>query len=197
MIKNLRITRLLTLSCLVMGFCQSASAVEIAGMKLDDTVRVANTELKLNGAGIRIKAIFKVYVAGLYLPAKKTTAPDILELAGPRRLTLIMLREVSSEDFGQSFMTGLNANSDKAEKSKIINQTIKMGEIFASIPSLKKGDTIFSDWVPGSGTIIQVNGKQVGEVIPGIDFYNAYLKIWLGEKPADSSLKKSMLGGKE
>ncbi|MEO8600559.1 MAG: chalcone isomerase family protein, partial [bacterium] len=182
---------------LVMGFFQSASAVEIAGMKLDDTVRVANTELKLNGAGIRIKAIFKVYVAGLYLPAKKTTPPDILELAGPRRLTLIMLREVSSEDFGQSFMTGLNANSDKAEKSKIINQTIKMGEIFASIPSLKKGDTIFSDWVPGSGTIIQVNGKQVGEVIPGIDFYNAYLKIWLGEKPADSSLKKSMLGGKE
>ncbi|NMM38543.1 MAG: lipoprotein transmembrane [Glaciimonas sp.] len=196
MIKNLRITRLLTLGCLVMGLCQSASAVEIAGVKVDETVRVANTELKLNGAGIRVKAIFKVYVAGLYLPTKKTTVPEILDLAGPRRLTLVMLREVSSEDFGQSFMTGLNANSDKAEKSKIVNQTVKMGEIFASIPSIKKGDTITSDWVPGSGMLIHVNGKQVGEVIPGMDFYNAYLKIWLGDKPADSSLKQSMLGGK-
>ncbi|NMM27410.1 MAG: lipoprotein transmembrane [Glaciimonas sp.] len=196
MIKNLRITRLLTLGCLVMGLCQSASAVEIAGVKLDETVHVANTELKLNGAGIRVKAIFKVYVAGLYLPTKKTTVPEILDLAGPRRLTLVMLREVSSEEFGQSFMTGLNANSDKAEKSKIVNQTVKMGEIFASIPSIKKGDTITSDWVPGSGMLIHVNGKQVGEVIPGMDFYNAYLKIWLGDKPADSSLKQSILGGK-
>lgn len=194
MIKNLHIKRLLTLGCLVIGFSQSASAIEIAGVKLDETARVANQELKLNGAGIRVKAIFKVYVAGLYLQTKKTTVPEILDLAGPRRLTLVMLREISSEDFGQSFMTGLNANSDKAEKSKIINQTVKMGEIFASIPSLKKGDTITSDWVPGSGMLIQVNGKPVGEVLPGIDFYNAYLKIWLGDKPADSTLKQSMLG---
>ncbi|MEO6352321.1 MAG: chalcone isomerase family protein [Burkholderiaceae bacterium] len=199
MIKNLHINshikRALTLGCLVMGFCQGASAIEIAGVKLDETARVANQELKLNGAGIRVKAIFKVYVAGLYLPAKKTTVPEILDLAGPRRLTLVMLREVSSEDFGQSFMTGMNANSDKAEKSKIINQMVKMGEIFAAIPALKKGDTIITDWLPGSGMQIQVNGKLVGEILPGIDFYNAYLKIWLGDKPADSSLKQNMLGG--
>lgn len=198
MIKNLNITlnmkRLLALSCLVMGFSQGASAIEVGGMKVDETVRVSNKELKLNGVGIRVKAIFKVYVAALYLPEKKTTVPEVLELAGPRRLTLIMLREISSEDFGQSFMTGLNANSDKAEKSKIINQMVKMGEIFASIPSLKKGDTITTDWIPGSGMLIQVNGKPVGEILPDINFYNAYLKIWLGEKPADSSLKQNMLG---
>ena len=197
MIENLRIKRLLALSCLFIGFCQSASAIDIAGMKVDEIARVANKELKLNGAGIRVKAIFKVYVAALYLSEKKTTVPEVLDIAGPRRLTLIMLREISSEDFGQSFMTGLNANSDKAEKSKIINQMVKMGEIFASIPSLKKGDTITTDWIPGSGMVIQVNGKAVGEVLPDINFFNAYLKIWLGDKPADSSLKLSMLGDKE
>jgi hypothetical protein len=197
MIENLRIKRLLALSCLFIGFCQSASAIDIAGMKVDESARVSNKELKLNGAGIRVKAIFKVYVAALYLAEKKTTVPEVLDIAGPRRLTLIMLREISSEDFGQSFMTGLNANSDKAEKSKIINQMVKMGEIFASIPSLKKGDTITTDWIPGSGMVIQVNGKAVGEVLPDINFFNAYLKIWLGDKPADSSLKQSMLGSKE
>ena len=196
MIKNLRIKRLRALSCLVICFCQSASAIEIAGMKVDETARVSNKELKLNGAGIRAKAIFKVYVAALYLSEKKTTVPEILDLAGPRRLTLIMLRDISSEDFGQSFMTGLNANSEKTEKTKIINQMVKMGEIFASIPSLKKGDTITTDWIPGSGMLIQVNGKTAGEVLPDINFFNAYLKIWLGDKPADSALKQSMLGSK-
>ena len=165
-------------------------------MKLDDTARVANKELKLNGAGLRTKAIFKVYVAGLYLPEKKTAVAEIMDATGPRRLTIVMLREVSSEEFGQSFMTGLNANSDKAEKTKIFNQTVKMGEIFASIPSIKKGDTITTDWVPGSCTQIHVNGKAVGDVLPDLAFYNAFLKIWLGDKPADSTLKQGMLGGK-
>lgn len=194
MIENLRIKRMLALSCLCIGFCQNASAMDIAGMKVEEAARVSSKELKLNGAGIRVKAIFKVYVAALYLAEKKTTVPEVLNIAGPRRLTLIMLRDISSEDFGQSFMTGLNANSDKAEKSKIINQMVKMGEIFASIPSLKKGDTITTDWIPGSGMVIQVNGKAVGEILPDINFFNAYLKIWLGDKPADSALKQSMLG---
>lgn len=197
MYKNSHIKRLLTLGCLALAFSQSVFALEVAGVKLDDTVRVASKELKLNGAGLRTKAFFKVYVAGLYLPEKKAAVPDIMEATGPRRLTIVMLRDVSSEDFGQSFMTGLNANSDKAEKSKIFNQTVKMGEIFASIPSLKKGDMITTDWVPGSGTQIHVNGKTVGDVLPDLNFYNAFLKIWLGDKPAESSLKQGMLGAKE
>lgn len=194
--KKSHVKRLLTLGCLLLGFTQGASALEVAGVKLDDTARVANKELKLNGAGLRTKAIFKVYVAGLYLPEKKTAVAEIMDAAGPRRLTIVMLRDVSSDDFGQSFMTGLNANSDKAEKSKIFNQTVKMGEIFASIPSLKKGDTVTADWLPGSGTQIHVNGKTVGDALPDLAFYNAFLKIWLGDKPADSALKQGMLGGK-
>lgn len=185
---------LLALGCLVAGLSQTASAVEVAGVKMDDTARVANQELKLNGVGIRTRAVFKVYVGGLYLPEKKKTVQDILASNGARRVRLVMLREVSSEDFGQAFMDGLNANSDKAEKAKFVNQTVKMGEIFASIPSLKPGDTITNDWIPGSGMHILVNDKRVGDVLPDIAFYNAFLRIWLGDKPADSSLKQAWLG---
>lgn len=191
---NLRINSILALAALVAGLSQNAQAVEVAGMKLEDTAKVANKDLKLNGAGVRTKAIFKVYVAGLYLPEKKTTPADILALSGPRRLKLVLLREVNSEDFGQAFMDGLNANSDKAEKAKFVNQTVKMGEIFASIPSLNKGDTITSDWIPGVGMNILVNDKKVGDTLPGIEFANAFLKIWLGDKPADSALKQNLLG---
>ncbi|NEX59837.1 chalcone isomerase family protein [Noviherbaspirillum galbum] len=174
---------------------QAAMAMDVNGVKLDDAVKVANQDLKLNGAGIRTKAIFKVYVAGLYLPEKKKTPADILAAQGARRMRLVMLREVNSEEFGQAFMDGLNANSDKGEKAKFVNQTVKMGEIFAAIPSLKQGDTVTSDWIPGTGMQILVNDKKVGDVMPDPAFYNAFLRIWLGDKPADADLKNKLLGG--
>jgi len=173
---------------------QHAAALELAGVKVDETAHVANRDLLLNGAGIRYKAIFKVYTAALYLSEKKTSPADVISSAGPRRIALVMLRDVSSEDFGQAFMSGIQKNSVKAEKEKIINQLMKFGELFASIPELKKGDVLTTDWIPGSGTLIQVNGKKVGDIFPDVAFYNALLKIWIGDKPADSALKLHLLG---
>jgi len=172
----------------------SAQAAEVAGIKLDDTVRLANQDLKLNGAGIRYKAIFKVYVAALYLAEKKATVPDVLAAAGPKRVTIVMLRDVSNEELGRGFMSGINQNSDRNEKAKYINQLQKFGEIFASIPELKKGDVLTTDWVPGNGTVIHVNGRKVSDQLPDPTFYNALLKIWIGDKPVDSKLKPAMLG---
>lgn len=173
---------------------QQASAFELAGVQINETANVANNELLLNGAGIRYKAIFKVYTAALYLTEKKTTSNDVMNATGPRRITLVMLRDVSSEDFGQAFMSGIQKNSDKTEKAKIINQLIKFGELFAAIPELKKGDVLFTDWIPGTGTVMQLNGKRIGEVFPDVVFYNALLKIWIGDNPADSKLKLRLLG---
>lgn len=173
-----------------------AWAAEVGGVRLDDTARVANQELKLNGAGIRYKAIFKVYVAGLYLPEKKTTVQDVLASPGARRVTIVMLRDVSNEELGRGFMTGIQQNSDRNEKARLIAQLQKFGEIFASIPELKKGDVLTTDWIPGAGTVVHVNGKKVSEDLPDVAFYNALLKIWLGEKPVDAQLKPLMLGEK-
>ena len=73
---------------------------------------------------------------------------------------------------------------------------MSFGEMFASLPGLKKGDILFLDWIPGSGTVSSLNGKQMGETIPDVAFYNAVLRLWLGSKPVDSSLKPMLLGGK-
>lgn len=174
-----------------------AQAVEVAGIKLDETVHVANTDLKLNGAGIRYKAIFKVYVAGLYLKDKKATVPEILAEPGPRRVTLVMLRDLSNEDFGRGFMAGIHQNTDKNEKAKLTSQFLRFGLLFASVPELKKGDVMVCDWVPGVGTVVALNGKQMGEPYPDIAFNNALLRIWLGDHPVDSGLKKAMIGAEE
>ena len=169
-------------------------AAEVSGIKVEDAVRIGGQEIKLNGIGVRYKAIFKVYVAGLYLNAKKASAPDVLAAPGSKRMTLVMLREVSNDEFGQSFMTGIQKNSEKAERAKLITPLIKFGEMFASIPMLKKGDVITIDWIPNSGTHIHLNNKKIIDVIPEQAFYNVILKIWLGEQPADSRLKRLLLG---
>lgn len=173
-----------------------ASAFEVAGVKLDETVTVANQDLKLNGAGIRYKFIIKVYVAGLYLPEKKNTLPDILALPGAKRVTLVLLRDIDPDSLGQAFMDGIRKNSDMSERSKIINQMVTFGHLFATVSELKKGDILVVDWLPGSGTQCQLNGKKIGDLIPDAAFYNALVKIWLGPNPPDYKLKTAMLGEK-
>lgn len=198
---GIRFIRSLSILCALaalaaLSAASSAGAAEISGVKLDETIRLANQDLKLNGAGIRYKAIFKVYVAGLYLTEKKTTVPDVLAAPGARRVAIVMLRDVSNEEFGRGFMSGIRQNTDRAETSKLIMQLQKFGEIFASIPELKKGDVLTTDWIPGAGTVVHLNGKRVSDPIPDVAFYNAILRIWLGEKPVDDHLRLLLLGEK-
>ena len=173
----------------------SFAATDVAGVKFDDTATVAGQTLKLNGAGVRTKVIFKVYALGLYVPEKKTAVADLLASQGPRRVQIVSLRDLSSQDFGDAFMKGLNANTDAAERTRLLQQTKTFGEMFASIPGLKMGDVLLVDWIPGTGTVCTLNGKKIGETVPDVAFYNAILRIWVGEHPADSDLKPKLLGG--
>jgi hypothetical protein len=192
--KTKPVTRWLTGLTLALGLAGLAPAAEVAGVKLDDTVKVAGKELKLNGAGVRTRIVIKVYVLALYLTEKKDTPAAVLDAPGPRRFTLTMMREVTGDELGQAFMAGITANTDKAERSKFVNQLAQFGDAFVNIPQAKKGDTVTVDWVPDTGTVMYFNGKQQGEPMKDIAFYNAILKIWLGEKAVDSSLKPALLG---
>ena len=188
------VTRWIAGLALAVGLGGAAQAIEVGGLKFDDTVKVAGKELKVNGAGVRVRIVVKVYAMVLYLPEKKDTAAGVLESPGPRRFSLGLLREVTGEELGQAFMTGITANTDKAERSKFVNQLAQFGEAFVNIPQAKKGDVINVDWVPDTGTVMTFNGKPIGEPLKDIAFYNAVLKIWLGDKPVDSSLKPQLLG---
>lgn len=171
------------------------AAADVAGVKFDDTATVNGQALKLNGAGLRTKVIFKVYALGLYLPEKKTAVSDILATQGPRRIQIVSLRDLSSEDFSEAFMKGLQANTDAAERTRLQPQTETFAKMFAAIPGLKKGDVLLVDWIPGTGTVCTLNGKKIGDTVPDVAFHNAILRIWIGNAPADTDLKPKLLGG--
>ena len=172
------------LALLALAFALPAQARDVSGVKVDDTATVGGKELKLNGAGMRAIVFIKFYAIGLYLPEKKSTPAEVQAEAGPRRVSLTIQREINSEEFGQLFITSMNKNSTKEEKAKVVNQTVKFGEMFASLDKVVKGDIIST-----------LNGKKIGETLPGSDFYNAVLRIWLGDSPAQESVKKELLGG--
>lgn len=184
----------LALSCFL-----PAMAVEVGGVKVEDVTTVAGKELKLNGAAMRQILVVKVYAIGMYLPEKKEmTTADVMALPAdkPRRIALHIQREINSDEFGQLFITSMNKNSTKEEKAKVINQTTKFGEMFAALEPVKKGDIVTLDWIPGQGTSSTLNGKKIGETLPDIAFYNAVTRIWIGDMPAQESVKRALLTGK-
>ncbi len=197
MFKKIGFKGLLAAALIAGAFSQAAVAAEVAGIKYADSLKVGGKELQLNGLGVRNKFIVKVYATGLYLQDKKSTVEEVLTAEGPRRIRLVMMRDISSDDFGNAFMSGINNNVDTKDKTKIVTQISTFGEMFAGIPGLKKGDVLDLDFIPGSGTACLLNGKPLCNAVPDVSFYNAIMKIWLGNKPADASLKPKLLAASQ
>jgi hypothetical protein len=172
-----------------------AESVDLAGVKYETVEQVGGAKLQLNGAGIRYKAIFKVYTAGLYLPTKLGT-PEAIYAASttPRRIHIVMLREIDGNELGKLFTQGMEKNSPREIFAKSINGTIKMADLFSKRKKLSAGESFTVDWIPNSGTVISVNGKVESEPIKEPEFYTALMSIWLGPAPADSMLKDALLG---
>ena len=172
-----------------------AQPVELEGQKFEPTVQVGGQTLTLNGVGLRKRAIFKVYLNGLYVPQKSTDAATLINEKGARRASLRMLRDVDADSFVSAFTDGLKNNLSEAQLAGLKPQIDAFTATMKSVGEAKKGDVINFDYAPEGGTRITVNGQPRGNPIPGHDFYAAVMRIWLGDKPVDEGLKKGMLGG--
>ena len=179
---------------LAWGQVHAQQAVEVEGQKFEPTVALGGQTLNLNGVGLRKRAIFKVYVAGLYVGQKSASPAAIVNDKGARRVSLRMLRDVDAQSFIDSFNEGLKNNTPEAQLTALKPQVDALVATLKSIGEAKKGDVINFDYTPDGGTRITVNGQAKGNPITGADFFAAVLRIWLGDKPADETLKKGMLG---
>ena len=169
----------------------SAGAAEVAGVKSPDE----DQKLVLNGAGLRKRAFFQVYVIGLYLPEKKAAAADAIGAAGLKRVLIHMLRDVDAAQFTDALTDGMKDNLSEAEMKSLEPRLRQLQAIMLSLKEAKKGMRISLDWT-SAGTAVTVDGKAAGAPIAGEDFYRALLKIWLGERPVQEDLKKALLGEK-
>lgn len=170
-----------------------AVGAEVEGVKLPDNVQVGGAELALNGAGVRTRVFFRVYVGALYLQKKSGSADAVVGDAGAKRIAMHMLRDLEAEQLFSAFNDGLKKNHAPDQLARLEPQVKQLEAIFAAVKAVKKGDVVLLDYLPGAGTRVTVRGEDKG-TIPGEDFNRALLRIWLGESPADAALKKAMLG---
>jgi len=173
----------------VLSVSAAALARELAGVTLPDTLTAGGKELKLNGLGLRKKAIFKVYVGGLYLEAPSKDAAAILGADQAKAVRMHFLRDLKKTQLSEAFQEGFEANA----KEKAAAQKASIDRMLSLVPDVKEGETMTFTYVPGTGTSLRHGEKELG-VIEGKEFADALFSIWLGPKPPSEDLKRGMLG---
>lgn len=189
------IARALLLSIALLAL-PAVAATEVRGVKFTDTLQLATQPLQLNGAGVRVKVIIDLYAAGLYVLKTDTNAANVVGQPGAKVMKIVLLRDLTGEDFADATVKGFKANNSEADQTKFQAKLNEIKAMMLDFGPVKKGTVIQIDFVPGEGTHVLLDGKRRGPEITGDDFQQAVLRIWLGPKPVDSDLKQSLLGGK-
>lgn len=173
----------------------AACAADIEGIDLPRRVRVgaAGPELVLNGAGVRVRLIFKIYVAALYLPEKSADAEAILRSDQHMRFVMYTLRDLTAEQINSSVNDALRETLTPEERQPLDSRMTRFNAIFNTMRDVKEGTRISLDYLPSLGTVISVNDDEKDR-IPGADFRQALLRVWLGDRARDPDLRKALLG---
>jgi hypothetical protein len=184
----------LILSVFLVFFFSFAQAREVAGIDLPEQILLDahKSPLLLNGAGVRKKLFFSVYLASLYLPQRVGDAGAVLSVSQANRVRMDMLySEVSKKKLVAAWRDGFESNHSDEELAPLKS---RIDEFNALFNTLYEGDRVELDFLPATGTRVTINGEVKG-IVPGEDFNRALLKIWLGASPVTKSLKRDLLGG--
>ncbi len=167
-------------------------AKEIEGVVIEEQlVSESGVTLQLNGAAVRKKLFFKIYIAALYLANPSTEASSVIADEGEKRIVMHFLYdEVGKDKLVEGWNEGFAANHSAEALGLLQPRIDTFNAMFDE--DMVAGDVIVFDYLPDTGTRITIKGNVKG-VIEGKDFNDALLAIWLGDKPVGSDLKKGLL----
>jgi hypothetical protein len=167
-----------------------AAAGSLAGVILPDKADAGGQSLVLNGMGLRKKLFIKVYVAGLYLPARERSAAKVLAADSPRRMVFHFLYSVSAKQMCDAWDEGLADNTPNAPAE--VKASFRT--LCTHMEAIPKGNEMALTYVPGQGTRVEVNGKAKG-TLPGKPTADAVLATWIGpHPPPGEDFKLAVLG---
>ncbi len=171
------------------------NAYTIADVTLNDTVPATKErpELILNGAALReMYFLVETYVGALYLEEHNEDAQSIMTSATHKRMVFItLLKKVSARRIANALQEALVVNLTEAEHKNLNKELAQMLSYFDG--KMYEGEETLFDYIPGKGTRITMNGVVKG-IIPGADYFQAMLSIWIGKTPVGRDFKESVLG---
>jgi len=178
-----------SVAALMLCLATPALAKERSSVQFPDTATVEGKSLTLNGVGLRTKAIFKVYVAGLYTETASKDAAKVIATDEVKRVRMHMLRDLEKAKIVDAIRDGFEKNN----KAQFAALKTRLDRFVSVIPDLKKGDELLLTYAPGKGTTISSKSGQTLSVA-GKDFADALFSVWLGANPVDEDLRDEMLG---
>jgi len=187
----MRILKFLASLALSLSFSVAHGAT-VSGVTIPDTLTMDQQTLVLNGAGVRTRFVFDVYVGALYTEAKTQDANTIIAATTPRAMTLTLMRDVDADSLLSAMKTGLRDNHDNAGLAALEPATQTLETIVRGIGNGKKGDRIVLA-LTADGVTLSLNDKELGRIADP-RMTPAMLRIWLGARPADKRLKQALLG---
>jgi hypothetical protein len=182
----------LALSIAVLLLSGAAGAAELADVTLPDRVTVGETELQLNGLGLREASMLKVdvYVAGLYLEETSSDPSTILASDQIKRIHMdFVYKKVATKKITKAWIDGIEANvPDEADAL-----AASLDQLNAWMEEMVKGDTMTFTSIPGKGLEVVVKEQRKG-LIEDPAFAKAFWSIFLGPEPPNEGLKTGLLG---
>ena len=192
-----------------------ASAVEVADVRLPDSVSFDGNNLALHGYALRRWGPARLYVIGLYTEkaergsastgtatsgtatsgAAATPAdPKLFNVPGAKRVTLVLMRDLTARQLSDALNEGIRDNHDDARYAALQPRIERLIKVMREVGIARSGSRLHIDFLPGQGTRVALDDNPKGELIEGDDFYLAILRIWLGPRPPDPALKEALLG---
>jgi len=169
----------------------ASQAAELEGVQLSEQMQQGEQTLLLNGAGVRTKFFFDIYIGALYRPKAGQQLAEIMQHPAPSAVVMHMLHsEVDAEKLVHGWQEGFEKNQDAAAMQALQSRLAAFNAMFGDA---HRGDVLLFDFLADATTVIVINGEEKGRV-QGEDFQRALLAVWLGDHPADKTLKKAMLG---
>ncbi|MFO7982300.1 MAG: chalcone isomerase family protein [Desulfuromonadales bacterium] len=165
-----------------------AQAIEVAGTDLAPAVEVGGETLQLNGYGIRTKFFFKIYIGSLYTNAPVSTVEEVLEDGAKLIRMNFLYSEVERHKIVDAFAEGFANNSPQMTDTDEVRAFLDWFE-----DDFIEGDVVDLELAADGTVTVRHNGQRLGSLQSG-ELARAILLIYLGESPADESLKKGMLG---
>ena len=163
----------------------------VGDVTMPGEVKAGDKSLVLNGAGIREKLWWDLYVGGLYLVKKSQDDNSIIKadesMAVKMHITSSVITSERMEDaIREGFDKSTGGNIDPIAKRiddliGTFSEEIKIGDVFDLI------------YIPDNGINVYKN-QELRKTINGFDFKEALFGIWISNDPVDKKLKEKMLG---
>lgn len=164
----------------------------VAGLaKAAEQVNVQGSNLQLNGLAVHSELRQEWFLNALYLSNKSDDPAEILNSPMIKRMQIkVLADDLPGRRLKRFWIERIKNNN---EASVVLENARGVRELADSLgQDLAAGDTINIDYVPGQGTVIQINGATVNTVDETI--FSLMLNTWVGERPPSSEFKDAILG---